>query len=315
MFKFVDFQPLPGLASPHLQMTFANFISPGKAPPTKQWLVPLHDGDKLSCEISTPPQWKNHQPTFAMIHGLGGSHASRYMIRLSRKLYLLGYRVVRINLRGAGSGKGLNNLPYNSGNSQDAWEVVKALKAENPNSPLTMIGFSLGGNIILKMAGEQGLKAAELIKRIIAVCPPLDLGQSVLRISKKHYWMYHNYYLRSIFAQGRPWIKDHSIHSIYEYDHKVTAPLWGYQNALDYYEKCSSAKFIADIQIPCDVLFSADDPFVDHNLIRQVKLPTQANIWVTKRGGHMGYIGWAGKDHGIHWMDRFLLDKVAEFPS
>lgn len=310
MINFLDFKPLPGLHSPHLQMTFANFSPPGKEAPTQQWLVTLNDGDKLSCEVSTPPQWQSHHQTIVMIHGLGGSHTSRYMIRLCRKFYQKGKRVVRINLRGAGSGKGLNKLPYNSGNSHDVWSVIEKLKSDTPESPITIIGFSLGGNISLKMAGEQGQKASQLIKNIVAVCPPLDLAQSVSRLSKKHYWIYHKYYLTSIFAQGRPWIENKKIRSIYEYDHAVTAPLWGYKNALDYYEQCSSNKFIPDIKLPCDIIFSSDDPFVDHHPINKMKLPTDTKVWITSGGGHMGFIGWSGKEHGIYWMDQLLMQFI-----
>lgn len=310
MFKTFDFHPLPGLKSPHLQMFFANFGPKGIEPPSQSVHFALNDGDRLSCEVSTPILWQLHQPTIALVHGLGGSHQSGYMIRLSRKLYQSGIRVVRINLRGCGSGKGMNQLPYNSGNSHDVWTVIQKLKAETPLSPITLIGFSLGGNLILKMAGELGSRASMHLKKMIAVCPVLDIAQSVLSIARKPHWLYHKYYLKSIFQQGQNWIRDKTIRSIYDFDDKVTAPLWGYKNAHDYYDKCSSSKFIAHVEVPCDLLLAADDPFIDHNLLKHVKIPAQINAWLTSRGGHMGYIGWAGKGHGVYCLDQILLEKL-----
>lgn len=313
MIKFLNFKPLPGLASPHLQMVFSNFSPPGLEPPSNPLRITVSDGDQLSCHISTPTDWKETDPTIAMVHGLGGSHLSSYMIRLSRKFYQVGARVVRINLRGCGSGFGLNNLPYNSGNSHDIWTVMEALKAQHPHSSIHLIGFSLGGNIIVKMAGEHGERASQLLNCIISVCSPLDLSHSVLSLTQKSNWIYHKYYLKNIFDQGQQWIKNKKIRSLYEFDDKVTAPLWGYQSAGDYYDKCSSYKFIHNIRIPCHLVLSSDDPFVDPSVLKRVKLSPNVNVWITSSGGHMGFISWTGKEHGYHWMDQFVMNLLQTY--
>lgn len=307
MFKPLNFHTFPGIRSPHVQMFLANFGPTGLEPVSRPELIRMSDGDLLSCEISTPLQWLPEDPTVVMVHGLGGSHLSGYMIRQSRKFYHNGMRVVRVNLRGCGSGKGLNKLPYNSGTSHDIYDVLKTLKAKSPHSPITLVGFSLGGNVILKMAGEHGLEIQKLVRKLIAVCPPLDIEHCVTRISRRRNWAYHKYFLNSILDQGWKWIQEHSIRSIQEYDDKITAPLWGYANAKDYYDKCSSSKFIGNIQVPGDLIFAADDPFIDHNILSRVQLPSHLNAWLSPIGGHMGFIGWGGKGHGV-----FCLDKIVE---
>lgn len=309
----LDFQPLPGLSSGHLQTIISTFRSPGDAPPSKTWLVKLDDGDLLSCEVSIPPNWNEGIKTVALVHGLGGSHLSHYMIRMSRKLYHNGYKVVRINLRGCGTGKGLSNLPYNAGNSHDVLRVLQELKLQTPTSDVALIGFSLGGNIVLKLAGELGEQAKEYVKNFIAVCPPLDIAEAVSLIEQRKFHIYHTYYLRKLCEQAREWIRgDIKIKSISEFDAKITAPLWGYEGADDYYMKCSSVRFLPQIRHMSHLLFAEDDPFVKLNVLDGVSIPHQVKIWAAKRGGHLGFIGRAPKEHNSFWMDHLLLNWVED---
>src|SRR4029453_9162833 len=109
-----------------------------------------------------------------LLHGLCGCHRSAYMRRLAYKLWRCGLRAIRMNLRGCGSGKGLARQPYHSGQSEDVRAVLDELHAETPQSPLQLVGFSLGGNIALKLAGELGNTVAASLQQVIAVCPPAD---------------------------------------------------------------------------------------------------------------------------------------------
>lgn len=308
MFNHLDFLPYPGLKSPHLQLFFTNLSIAGKPPHSNSLIVPLSDGDRLSCEVSTPPTWQPHLQTIVLVHGLGGSQNSKYMIRLSRKFYNHGLRVVRINLRGCGSGQGLNLRPYNNGNSEDIYEVLQILKAQTPLSPINLIGFSLGGSIILKLAGELGELAHRVINRLFAVCPVLDIAQSVDSIAEKKNWFYQKYFLAKLSDQGHRWVKEKKISSLREIDEKVTAPLWGYLNADDYYKKCSSYRFIDNIHIPCDILLAADDPFIDYTIVQRVNLPKSTSVWLTSTGSHLGFIGQETNQKAFFWMDKWLLD-------
>jgi predicted alpha/beta-fold hydrolase len=297
----LNFQPLPGLASSHLQTIIASYFPAGEAPPSTDWLVRLEDGDCMSCLVSTPPLWKNTDETIVMIHGMGGCDSSTYMVRISRKFYQRGYRVVRVNLRGAGGGEKLAKRPYHGGSSND----IQDLTAQNSN--ITVIGFSLGGNIVLKLAGELGTRASALVKHFIAICPPINLAKSVESIQEGRNWLYHSYYLRKISEQAQVWLPK-NVDNLHEFDELVTAPLWGYKNASDYYSQCSGARFLPEIQQSTHILFAEDDPFVPIEGIDEINISKDVHIWSAKQGGHMGFLGKATKVNSPFWMDHMLLN-------
>ena len=311
--KKIDFRPFPGIFSPHFQMIFARYAPSGKAPASETFRVQLDGKDQLSCEM-TPPgvSNKNNLTTIVMIHGLGGSHESGYLVRLARKFSGEGYRVVRVNLRNCGSGKGLSSLPYNAGTSPDLLAVLKSLKEQYPQSRFILIGFSLGGNVAIKLAGELKAQASKFFDALIAVCPPIDLYDAVARIMLKSNWIYHQFYLKYFLEQSKPWLTDKPVKSLYEFDDKITAALWGYSDAKDYYAKSSSIHFLDKVTVPCRLLFAADDPFIDYRLLEKVPTADSVDVWLTQKGGHMGFIGFAGREHGLYWMDCVLLAWVRE---
>jgi uncharacterized protein len=306
MYNEIEFNPLPGLSSGHLQTICAVFSPTGEAPPAEELIVPLKDGDFLSCHASTPLTWQQNQKTVVLIHGLGGSHESNYMIRMSRKLYDVGFKVVRINLRGCGTGVGFSNLPYNAGNSSDILDVLKELKRLSPFSPIVLVGYSLGGNIALKLAGELEEDASTYCQRVIAVCPPVDLEISVRNMTKGFNKFYQRYYLENLCKQASSWVKGRKIHTLNEFDDVVTAVAWGFKSGAEYYRLSSSNRFLPDIRLRCDILFAVDDPIIDYRLIEKTKISPNTNIWVARGGGHNGFLGWAD-NHGVHWLDRQLL--------
>jgi predicted alpha/beta-fold hydrolase len=306
------FQPPPGLSSPHFQTIFPTLLNKGGVePPTASFFIKLEDGDSLCCKMSTPPTWHAKEKTIVLIHGLGGSDHSSYMVRLSRKFYQVGYRILRVNLRGSGPATHLVQRPYHGGTSQDVLQTILALKQLSPHSPIILIGFSLGGNIALKLVGELGEKADSLLENTIAICAPIDLSQTVQQLHKRSNHLYHRYYLYWLQQLGYRWIGKRTLKSIIDFDHYVTAPQWGYQDAFDYYRQCSSCFFLPHIRHKCHLIFAADDPFVDYRVVSQLSLYHLVKIWLSPYGGHMGFWGWAGKKHGYWWLDRLLLSFVA----
>lgn len=303
----LNFQPLPGLASSHLQTILASYFPSGEAPPSTKRLIKLVDGDSMSCLVSTPPQWTKDDDTIVLVHGMGGCDSSTYMVRMARKFYQRGYRVVRANLRGTSQEERLAKRPYNGGSSYDVLELIHALKNETPRSDITAIGFSLGGNIVLKLAGELGANANGLVKRFVAVCAPVNLAQSINVIQQRRNWLYHAYYLKKITEQAQEWLP-RQVESLYEFDELVTAPLWGYKSAQDYYEQCSSLRFLPEIACPTHLIFAEDDPFVPIEGIEAIALPREVGVWKTKQGGHMGFLGKASNANSPFWLDHVLLN-------
>ena len=316
MTEHLDFRPAVGFASPHMQTILPIiFRVKGKEPSSTPLMISLPDGDSLFCKMTTPPAWKDTDKTMILIHGLGGSESSSYMIRLSRKFYQAGYRSLRINLRGSGPWAHSAHRPYHAGTSDDVLQAVHLLKSKNPESPITLIGFSLGGNIALKLNGELGEGAKLLLEATFAICPPIDLAYTTHELLKKSNLLYHRYYIHGLGKMGARWISKKDFRSIIDFDQYVTAPYWGYQDAFDYYRQCSGKIFIPRIRQTCHLIFAADDPFVDYRSALQDPLFHSTKIWLSPYGGHMGFWGWGGKDHGYCWLDGFILKLIREMNS
>jgi predicted alpha/beta-fold hydrolase len=309
----LNFQPFPGLSSNHLQMILPN-VRPllfEKSPPSKECLIKLEDDAYLSCKISSPPNRKENSPTVILVHGMGGSDSSTYMIRMSKKLYLNKIQSLRVNLRGSGPGKNLSKLPYHAGNSGDLLKVVQFLKDQEPNREIIIIGVSLGGNITLKLAGELKSEAKKWVKHFIAVCPPLDLAQTVKTILEKQNRFYHSFYLNSISRQAKKFLPG-KISSLYEFDDLVTARLWGYKGADEYHHECSCIRVLQHIDQSTHLLFAYDDPFIRFDHLEKIDLPSALHVYTTKQGSHVGFLGKVPHSKSPYWMDHLLLNWVNE---
>lgn len=307
MIQNLSFRPFPGLRSPHLQTILGCYSRAGTPPPSSSLIVSLKDGDNLHCETSTPPLWHSSHKTIVMVHGLGGSaNTSGYMIRLSRKLFQAGMRVVRVNLRGCGAGNLLARRPYHAGTSDDILHVIKALKLRTPDSPIVLLGFSLGGNIVLKLAGELAEKGTDYLEQTIAVCPPVDLEKTISLLSKPSNNLYHRFYVHTLQKQSHRWTNGNIYSTLSEFDNEVTSFLWGFRDALDYYKQCSSLPLLPQIKHPCRILFAADDPFIDYRSALVAPLNPSIKISLCQHGGHMGFVGWGGRKHPYFWLDSLI---------
>lgn len=308
----LPFVPLPGLSSPHVQTALGCFSPSGTPPPSEAQLIPLSDGDSLYSAVSTPLLWKPTDKTVIMIHGLGGSHESGYIVRLSRKAYEKGHRVIRLNMRASGTGPTYASRPYHGGISPDLHESLQYIKKQAPESPIYVIGYSLGGNIALKLAGELGESANGLIAMTIAICPPVDLGQTAAILSRPNHQFYNQYYIKNLALQTAHWTGHLKFSTIYEYDKLVTAPNWNFKSPNDYYKKCSSLYFLPAIKHPTRIIFAADDPFIDYRCCIDEDLPDELSFWISERGGHMGYLGWVKDNYDCFWLDHLLLTWLAQ---
>ena len=313
---------MPFIGGPHHQTIIGSVFNLALDPKSVQKIVQLSDGDKLVLEITTPKGWKETDLTVLMVHGLCGSHQSPYLVRMVKRLEPLGIRVVRLNMRGAGSGKGLARKHYHCGRSDDVFEVLKVLNKEYPESPTVLVGFSLGGNISLKLAGELGKLADRYLKGVIAVCPPVDLLSSVKLFGNKENEKYENYFyklmrdevhFRHKHFRDLPRVRLPRKLKIYEFDQIYVAPNAGFSDVLDYYAKCSAVNIAEEIVIPTKVLFSMDDPIVSEAGLDGCKLHPNVKVYKTRKGGHMGYLSSPMSDTGIYWLDSVLEEWILSF--
>ena len=315
-----NFLPFPLLHGPHLQTIVAAKLALWRRePPGEVQVVTLPDGDRLALVVSTPWSWRPEHPSVLLLHGLCGCHQSSYMMRLALKLWQCGIRAIRMNMRGCGAGVGLARQPYHSGRSPDVLAVLEALRQQSPQSPVTLLGFSLGGNVMLKFAGELGRQAEELCTQVIAVCPPADLAACSRLLAKPSNRLYERYFMRRLLAavaeRHRLFPDLAPVHlperlSLYQFDNRYTAPQCGFADADDYYERSSAAPLAPHVTVPCRILFAEDDPFIDATVFDGAALPANVEVVRTPKGGHLGFLGRPGRPGGYRWMDACLLDWI-----
>src|SRR5262245_37723086 len=309
------FRPLPFLGNPHVQTILGHLLT-GRVPrlPARQRQVVLPDGDRLVLHDRTPPGWRPGERIVVLVHGLCGSGRSGGVLRLAAALLPHGLRVVCVDLRGAGSGAGLARRTYNAGCSQDVRAALAALHRAEPASPLVLVGFSLGGNVVLKLAGEAAADPVPNLERVAAVAPPADLEGSSELLARPRNRLYELYFVRQMVGmarrQGRlfpdlPRFRFPRRLGLRGFDEIYTAPLWGYAGALDYYRRASAAPLLARIRLPAFLLTARDDPFVTPEPLAALPPAPGREVHILERGGHLGFLGWDGAG-GIRWLEHRL---------
>ena len=315
------FRAFPLLSGPHLQTVLGSLSLFGIEPRSRILRVALPDGDALALLISTPPRWRADHPAALLIHGLCGSDRSPYMVRVARRLFRRGLQVVRMNLRGCGRGQGLARNPYHSGRTEDLRAAIAAIGGEFPHSRLDVVGFSLGGNLVLKLAGEWGADAVSRVRRFIAVCPPVDLAASVKRFRVGRNRWYERRFVRELIQSVRRRERDFPdlaradlppTLSLEEFDDRYTAPRCGFSGAQDYYERSSALGFLGGISVSTRILLSQDDPLVDSARLLEARLPSGVELHASDRGGHLGFLAAPGCRRGLRWMDHQVGEWVEE---
>lgn len=311
----IGFKPLPLLSNPHVQ-TVLGVLLRGQARPRRHrtLIVPLADGDKIAVVETQPREANGRERIAILVHGLGGSHRSAYMERITQRLSVLGWRVWRMELRGAGIGIRLARGIYNAACSGDLKAVVDFAADQFPGVPIGVIGFSLGGNIALKYAGEVGAHAPAALQALAAVAPPIDLVRCSALIAR--YPLYDAYYLRHLVrhveAHQRlfpdlPPVRFPQRLTLRQFDEIYTAPRGGFADAFDYYRKASAQPWIERIAVPTFVLTSRDDPFIAVEPFEEMTPPGHVAVHITPHGGHVGFLGGDGAG-GIRWAEKQVAD-------
>ncbi|MFN3191658.1 MAG: YheT family hydrolase [Aureliella sp.] len=325
----LPYRPHPLLRNGHLQTMMIGMVC-GERPPyrARQQIIPLRDGEALVAheELSAPVP--DNADLVIMLHGLGGDHTSPYLQRLARNANLAGFKVWRIDLRGCGAGASLAWRPANAGRSEDLEDIIQSAVELHPVSRIRIVGFSLSGNILLKMLGTKSSPSSneltdsqlrlERITAAIAVAPPCDLAACAANMDRLSRRVYTKFYLRMLDKQvderRRSWPRWHKIprnpqpRTIREFDARYTAPLSGFRGPEDYYAASSSLPLLPNIDTPTTVLLDRNDPIVDYRTFENAQFSTSTSIEWTEKGGHMGYF--ARDEHGrlFRWLEYRVLE-------
>lgn len=276
-------------------------------------LLPLDDGtgDVLAGRLQLPPS-PQHAPLVVLIHGLSGCEASPYM-RLSAHFWLArGHPVLRLNLRGAGPSREHCRYQYHAGRSLDLHDALATLDHELVAAGLVLIGFSLGGNMLLKFlaeyAGEFPVRAAA------SVSAPIDLAAASRRFLAPRNQLYHRHLLNAMKAEcfgGAIAVSERererltTARSIYEFDDCIVAPRNGYRDAEHYYHENHARRFLADIDVPTLLIQALDDPWIPQTAYTDY--PWQRNarlVPLLPRGG--GHVGFHDRDADSPWYNRCI---------
>jgi len=302
------FRPAWWLRNAHAQTLFSTFF---RRPPRilrEREAVPLSDGDFVDLDWHKPSGWSDQKPLVLIVHGLSGSSESHYVLGLQQALSLRGWASAALNCRGA-SGR-QNNLPraYHAGSSDDLVQVLEFVRERYPQAPRALVGYSLGGNMTIKLLGEN--PAAGLAFAGVAVSVPLllplcsdrmDLGFS--RVYRQHFmgaltahWEEKMRHLEQVgnaaaASRVREQLRRGPFRSFWHFDNDLVAPLHGFHDVHDYYQQASSRQFLAAITTPTLVIQAHDDPFMTPAVLPSAaELSPQVHFELCKQGGHVGFI-------------------------
>jgi predicted alpha/beta-fold hydrolase len=308
-----DFTPLPLLGNPHVQTVLAFFLAaPTVEAPTRERRLRLPDGDRLLLYDTVPAGWRPGGRIVLIVHGLGGSHRSVHVRRQAVVLLRAGVRVVRMELRAAGRGIAFARQTYHAGCSGDVRAAVAEVHRGAPASPIFLLGQSLGGNVVLKLAGEAADDPVPGLAGVIAIGPPIDVARCAARLAEPRNVVYEQFFLRELMAhlrRHRRIFPDLAMPrfprrmTLRLFDELYTAPFGGFNDADDLYRRTSSLPLIPRIAVPALVLTAKDDPIIAAEPFEALRAPDNVEVRVIERGGHLGFVGRDGAG-GLVWAER-----------
>jgi hypothetical protein len=262
-------------------------------------VVEAGHGVRLLLRASWQAGAREDRPALLVLHGLGGSDASPYVVSTGRLAHRRGWHVVRMNMRGSGDGEALCPLPYNAGLDTDLLAALSALASLAPR--IGVVAFSLGANLALLMLGRRREHLPPALGGVAAICPPLDLSACADALEARGNGLYQHYFMQmltesyrrrhrarpDLFAEGR----ERGLRTVREYDDRITAPFGGYESAAQYYERSSAGPWLASIDRPALVLAAHDDPMIPVPSVAGWTLSPSVRREILPTGGHVGFVG------------------------
>lgn len=315
------------LRNGHLQTLAGNFLPRNVVLPEPERLLVEVEGpvggygpSYLLCHCHWQPEdVRSQRLTVVLVHGLEGSSSSQYMLGNTARALTAGFNVVRMNMRSCGGTDEMSPTIYHSGRSADVGAVFNTIVETHKLESVALVGYSMGGNLVLKFAGEAAKAPPPQLKGIVGVSPLMDLAVSSAALHESQNRAYEWHFLRSMIARVRrrmalfPAIYGDAqlkkVRSMRLFDEHIVARYGGFAGANDYYLRVASSRYADRLNIPTLILHSLDDPFI--RLLPQTREALIANSNVTyvetQNGGHCAFLESAGNGDDGRWAEKTLL--------
>lgn len=322
--KYPPFRPFPYLSNGHVQTLLPFLHKTERArTPTQRYVVRLDDGDVLTIHDNIPQKWITGDRIVVLVHGMCGSHRSNYMRRTGEKLRRHGFRTIRVDLRGQGDSQLLSRGHSHAGATGDVECVIRAVLSLSPLSYITVIGYSLGGNMVLKMCGQWSGEPHPQVDSIIAIAPPIDLVHCSANLRQWGNRLYDLYFCRQIARnilfrrRHLPGLVDNGLlkmpNRLVHLDDQFIAPTSGFDGARDYYFQSSSAPVLRNISVSTLIVAAQDDPIVPFDMYRHWVMSPDIELLSFQYGGHLGFFGSSPGDPDRHWLEWRLVAWLDDF--
>jgi predicted alpha/beta-fold hydrolase len=311
-----EFVAAPGVVGSHRMTlyTWARERSFPHLPPPRPRYFDVAPDARVLAEC----HWHEHprqHPTLLALHGLEGSSRAHYMRGLADKAYARGFNVVLLNQRNCGGTEHLSEGLYHSGLSADPQAVIRELIALDRLPSIAVVGYSLGGNVALRLAGEYGATPPAAVRAVCAVSPTMDLARCVDALERPSNTVYEWNFVRNLKrrmrrkAQVKPGRFDLSalgqVRTVRQFDDAFTAPHHGFRDASDYYHRASSLRVIDRVTLPTLIVTADDDPFIPPEQFREavVRDNPAVTVVITEGGGHCGFFSQPTATFDGYWAE------------
>jgi predicted alpha/beta-fold hydrolase len=316
----LSFKPAWWLPGPHLQTLWPTLCRRElKNIVLQRERFELDDGDFVDLDWTE----KKEGPIVLILHGLEGSVNSPYAKGMLQAIQQQGWRGVFMHFRGCSGEMNRQPRTYHSGDTNDVAKIVEVLLSREKCQRIAAVGFSLGGNVLLKWLGEVGANSP--LAAAVAISVPFELSKTATRIQQGFSRVYQQYFMRTLCRKVRdkfetrpapielPTLEE--LRTLRDFDDKVTAPLHGFASAEDYYQKSSSRQFLKNITVPTLLLQAKDDPFMTMDLLPdQNELSSNVKLELTDQGGHVGFVAGSLPWRAEYWLEKrvpeFLLEHL-----
>jgi len=308
------FRPL--IRHPHL-LTIAASLWPRRLDtrrfPVEEKLFESEPGVRVLVQVQRPTG--SCRGGLVLVHGLEGSSSAGYMKSMAQAALQAGFAAHRFNLRNCGDAERLAPTIYNAGQTCDLLAYLESVK-RGAGAPLFLVGFSLGGNIALKLAGELGNGGGDLLAGVCAASAPIDLGESCRQLSLRHNHLYERRFVGSMRRRIRAMNRLHpgffpeteldGIRTLYDFDDRVTAPLSGFRDAGHYYSTQSAIGFLERIRVPTLLIQAQDDPMIPFEIYGRPAVADDPLVELIA-AGHGGHLGFLSRSRPRFWLDGTVI--------